>query len=376
MNSRIAGGPSTRQNRGFAALRFTAGRRRLSAWVAFALLVFTPAVSAAVVLQYHHISDRTPASTSTSPERFAMHLEYLAEHGFDVVPLQDLVDALGRGEALPDRTAAITFDDGYLSIFEVAWPMLRARGWPFTVFVSTGPHDSGQRPFLSWDQIRELQAGGATIANHTVSHAYLVRRQPSGGEAAWRDWATAEIVSAERRIAAETGQTVKLLAWPYGEYDAALREIAASLGYAAFGQHSGPLAAHSDPVALPRFPFGGPYGDRQDFATKVNSLPLPLAAGRASIRLFGKDRLPLDDSVLSRDRTPPLLGLRLEASFDPQRLSCFATGQGPARVTVESPWILVQALAPLDPGRSRYNCTAPAGPPGRYYWYSQPWLIQ
>ena len=55
------------------------------------------------------------------------------------VPLQELVDALRAGQPLPDRTAAITFDDGYISIYDTAWPLLRARGWPFTVFVNTEP---------------------------------------------------------------------------------------------------------------------------------------------------------------------------------------------------------------------------------------------
>jgi hypothetical protein len=75
------------------------------------LLSFTQLLQAAVVRQYHHVSDETPASTSTSPERFAMHLDYLQQSGFEVVPLQDLAETLRAGKNLPDRTAAITFAD-------------------------------------------------------------------------------------------------------------------------------------------------------------------------------------------------------------------------------------------------------------------------
>ena len=60
-------------------------------------LLFTPLLRAAVVLQYHHVSEDTPASTSTSPQRFAMQLDYLQQAGFAIVPLQDLVDALRAG---------------------------------------------------------------------------------------------------------------------------------------------------------------------------------------------------------------------------------------------------------------------------------------
>ena len=77
----------------------------------FALLLGAQA-HALVILQYHHISDTTPASTSTSPERFGMHLAYLEKHDFDVVPLEQLVQILRSGQPLPDRSVAITFDDG------------------------------------------------------------------------------------------------------------------------------------------------------------------------------------------------------------------------------------------------------------------------
>ena len=128
----------------------------------------------AVVLQYHHVDSETPASTSTPPGRFAMHLDYLADNGFEVVRLERLVARIRQGLPLPDRTVAITFDDGYVSIYETAFPMLREKGWPFTVFVNSEPHDQRKPLFMSWDQLRELHAGGATIANHTVGHPSLL----------------------------------------------------------------------------------------------------------------------------------------------------------------------------------------------------------
>ena len=127
-------------------------------------------LNAAVVLQYHHVSDETPASTSTSPERFAMHLEYLSEAGFDIVPLHDLVDALRAGQPLPDKAAAITFDDGYISIYDTAWPMLKAKGWTFTVFVNTEPHDQ-DRQALSLPQVDSSEAGSPSASSSPRSAA-------------------------------------------------------------------------------------------------------------------------------------------------------------------------------------------------------------
>jgi biofilm PGA synthesis lipoprotein PgaB len=333
-------------------------------------------VRAAVVLQYHHVSVTTPASTSTSPERFAMHLAYLAGQGFEVVPLAALVQRLRSGQPLDDRTAAITFDDGYRSIYDTAYPLLVERGWPFTVFINSEPHDQRQSGFMSWEQLREMSGNGATIANHTVSHPYLLSRPPGMDEGAWRDGVAAEITSAQRRIEDEIGVAPKLLAYPYGEYNEAVLEIVGELGFTGFGQQSGPLADYSDLRVLPRFPFGGIYGDAADFTTKVNSLPMPLAPGTASIGRETGDGQPLADIVFTDGDVRPVLALRFEEEFDTGRINCFASGQGRAQLLRQNSTVRVQAERGLGPGRSRYNCTAPSGQAGRFFWYSQLWIVR
>lgn len=340
------------------------------------LLLYAPLSQAAVVLQYHHVSNETPASTSTSPERFAMHLDYLEQAGFEIVPLQDMVDALKAGQPLPDRTVAITFDDGYISIYETAWPMLKKKGWPFTVFINTEPHDRKKPLFMSWDQLRELHDAGATIANHTVSHPYLLQKLPGQDETAWQSWVASEITDAAKRIEQEIGENVMLFAYPYGEFDNIVLNIVGRLGYTGFGQHSGPLAPFNDPRALPRFPFGGPYGDHQDFATKVNSLPMPLATGENTIRWEAETGQALGDLVINGPSARPVLALRFDDGFDFGRLNCFASGQGRIPLKIEKPWVYVQAEQPLSNGRSRYNCTAASGQAGRFFWFSQLWIIR
>jgi peptidoglycan/xylan/chitin deacetylase (PgdA/CDA1 family) len=354
---------------------FTQNLRSLIGIVLFTLA--TPGcLQAAVVLQYHHISDTTPASTSTSPERFGMHLAYLEKHDFDVVPLEQLVQILRSGQPLPDRSVAITFDDGYSSIHDTAYPMLKSRGWPFTVFVNSEPHDRRQPSFMSWEQLREMRRNGGTIANHTVSHPYLLAHEEGLDEAAWRGWVADEITAAQSRIEAETGSTVKLLAYPFGEYDEAVLEVAQKLGFVGFGQQSGPLAEHSDLRVLPRFPFGGSYGDESDFATKVNSLPMPLAAGPDAISLESEGGEPLPDMVFNESGVRPILGLKFTEDFDTARVNCFVSGQGRTQPRTEGTWVYVRAEKGLGQGRSRYNCTAPSGQAGRFFWYSQLWIVR
>lgn len=319
----------------------------------------------AVILQYHHISSSTPPSTSTTPARFAEHMQYLQDQGFAVVPLASLIDARQKGLALPDKTAAITFDDGYDSIYTTALPILKTYGWPFTVFVSTDPVDQHLRHFMSWDQIRELAANGATIANHTATHAHLIRREGQEFEADWSARIRSEIERAQQRIQAEVGEAPAWLAYPYGEYNRQLQALVAEMGYVGIAQISGPLSPLSPLTALPRFPFGGSYGDSQDFALKVSTLPMPLTA----IELLDQSGEVITDVQLPAALTRPGLKLHLAKTDLTRQVQCYSNSKAlPA--TRDANTLAVITPVSLGAGRSRFNCTAPAGA-GRFYWYSQ-----
>jgi poly-beta-1,6-N-acetyl-D-glucosamine N-deacetylase len=322
-------------------------------------------VQAAVVLQYHHISEETPAATSISPRLFREHMAHLKQSGYRVLPLEKLVAHLRAGEALPDKAVAITFDDGYASVYTVAFPVLKHYGWPFTVFVNTKPLQQGLDQFIGWDKLREMASAGAAIANHSDSHPHLLRRQAGESERQWRQRVKEEILKAENTIAAQTGQRHQLFAYPYGEFDQTTRDLLAEMGFAAFGQHSGPLSVYDNLQALPRFPFGGVYGAMDDFKIKVASLPMPLAT--VEVRA-GEKRL--EDTVLPQGVAHPSLMLTLAQDGIADNVRCFASGQGVIPQQTMGRHITAQAEKPLPVGRSRYNCTAMSKEAGRYYWYS------
>src|SRR5690606_33663650 len=204
-------------------------------------LYVAASAQAAVVLQYHHVSSATPASTSVTPELFQQHMDYLAQQKFRIVPLTELIEKLKRGEALPDDTVAITFDDAYESVYSTAYPLLKKRNWPFTIFLNTEPHDQEKKSFATWAQVREMADDGVTIANHSTAHNHLLRLKKGENRAQWRKRITAEILDAEKRIKEKTGQSHKMLAYPYGEYDNQVKALVKKLGFVAFGQQSGPL---------------------------------------------------------------------------------------------------------------------------------------
>ncbi|AQT61928.1 polysaccharide deacetylase family protein [Cellvibrio sp. PSBB023] len=324
--------------------------------------------SAAVVILYHHVSDTTPKSTSISPAAFEAQMDYLAKNNFTVVPLLELTEKLRKGEPLPDKTVAISFDDSYASVYESAFPRLKKRGWPFTFFVNTDAVGTG-KIFVNWDQLREMAKAGATIANHSSSHTHLPRREGSESAAQWRDRITQDINNAQQKIKQEIGTAPMILAYPFGEYDVDVQRIAKKLGYIAFGQQSGALYGKGDLQSVPRFPFGGSFTALDDFILKVNTKPMPLT----EVEFYG-DNKQKQENLIVRESEKPWLVLTLSDDSLLKKINCFATGQGAITTAVIDNKLWVQPNKPLGTGRTRYNCTAYAGEKGRFYWYTQQWL--
>jgi len=320
----------------------------------------------AVILQYHHFGSDTPASTSVTLEQFDAHLEYLADNGYRVWPLQQVLERLRSGASLPDRVVAITVDDAFISVYREAYPRLLARNWPFTVFVATRPVDEQLSALMSWEQMREMAAHGVTFANHSLEHAHLIRRRADEDDAAWQARVSSDILQAQQRLEEELGEVPRWFAYPYGEYDASLRALLGTLGFTGFGQQSGPAGHGSDFLALPRFAISVAYASLADFSARVNSRPLPVA-----------EVTPLDP-LLPVEQSRPVMRVRLQpGAYDAAALACYVSGQGrvePVWLEREALQFEVRAAAPLPAGRSRYNCTAPSSRGNGYFWYSHLWI--
>lgn len=316
------------------------------------------------ILVYHHVSEDTPSSTSVSPSSFEAHLDYLEEQRFDVVSLPQLVAALSNGGPLPRRAVAITFDDAYASVYTEALPRLEARRWPFTVFVATDYVDRSYGAYLTWDQLRDIERRGGRIGNHTAAHRHLVRREPGESDAAWHRRVVEDITRAQSRLARELSQPLKMLAWPYGEFDRDLEAVAAELGFVAFGQQSGPAGVDSGLQRLPRFPVAEAYAGLDSLAEKLRSRALPLRV------------LAPEDRVLEPGAGPPSLTIRLPSGpYRRRQLRCYVPGQESAEIEWHDDVARIRAREPLKSGRSKFNCTAPSiAEPGVYYWYSHLWI--
>ena len=320
------------------------------------LLIFPLPSFSGVVLLYHHVADDTPVVTSITIAQFERHLETIEENGYEVVPLEMLTQTSLKSFSL-DKKLSITFDDGYKNILTNAFPLLKKRGWPFTIFVST-KFVGISKSYLSWEDLDYLERNGATIGNHTHSHGHLVRLGPNETEGDWLARVESEIITA-REILNEKGHNSQIFAYPYGEYNEKVRNIVGKLGMMGFGQHSGAIGPASDPLILPRFPLAGVYTGVDALADKLGSLAMPLET-RYQPPLVGENLRP----SLKLKFTDPTLRL--------ERVNCFGPGGLMEVSKISSTEISIKPKQELPVGRSRYNCTLRNK--NRYFWYSQLWM--
>lgn len=319
---------------------------------------------AAVILQYHHVSKTLPKVTSVDASTFRAHMQYLKKNDFKVIALDTLIEGLKQGESYNDKTVAITFDDGYDNNIEQAAPILNEFGYPYTIFVNPKLIDEQRSYVMTWEQLKTLSQQGALIANHSAQHDYLHHRLDGESDAQWQERIRADLQYSEKRIEEELGYSLKYLAYPYGEFDRALQQLVQDMGYVGIGQHSGAVGPDNDFTRLPRFPASGFYADLDTLSTKLASLP------------FHIDTLTYDDTVTTK-RQPELTISFKEKGFHQNQFACYVSGQGRAELNwLSAKQVKITAKQELGDGRARYNCTAPSQQAsGRYFWFSQPWVI-
>lgn len=305
----------------------------------------------AVIIMYHRFGEEKFPTTNVTLEQFDAHIKELSDGDYNVVALKTITDALKKGEKLPPRTIGITIDDGYLSIFEHAWPKLKAANFPFTLFISTRSVNVQNKSSMTWDQIRELEKDALVdIGHHGHSHGHMIEMEIKD--------AINDIALADEIYQRELGYIPDIFAFPYGEFNVELIEQLKLKNYrAGFGQYSSAASSGRDIMSLPRFSFNENYADLERFKLIINSRALPV-----------KDILPRF-SVLNNN--PPAIGFTMTEEIAGLRgLNCFPSHMSTAAnlTRIGNTRVEIRFDQPFPTGRHRINCTMP-GPDKRWYWF-------
>lgn len=235
-----------------------------------------------LALCYHAVSERWPAALSVTPDAFEAQMRILAARRYRGVGFSEL--AAGRA----GKTVAITFDDAFRSVFEIAFPIMARLGLTGTVFVVTAFPDSGgpmrwqgvdqwiggefeaEMEPMSWDQLGQLQDAGWEVGSHTHSHPHLTNLE---------DHALSEELERSREICGERmGRACRSIAYPYGDHDSRVIAAAAEAGYEA----ACTLPSRQHPAEPLRWPRVGIYqvDTGMRFRTKISPLVRRLRGDR------------------------------------------------------------------------------------------------
>jgi peptidoglycan/xylan/chitin deacetylase (PgdA/CDA1 family) len=317
-----------------------------------------PAEDSAVILLYHRFNEEKYPTTSISRDQFARHLAELKKKKYNVLPLTRITESFANKTKLPNRAIAITIDDAFASVYEVAYPMLKKANMPFTLFVSTLTVEKKGRDYLSWDQIREMAEDPlVTIGHHGHGHISLAKVSAEN--------ALADLKKASEIYKKELNFQPKIFAYPYGEFSEGLKEQLKSIGIkAAFAQYSSAANSHSDQLSLPRFALNDKYGDDSRFRVVINTRALPV-----------RDILPRQ-AVLNGNN-PPLIGFTVDKRVKYlKKLRCFPSHLGKeAQITIlGGNRVEIRFDKEYPKGRGRLNCTMP-GPNKRHYWFGLTFFV-
>ncbi|UCC65309.1 MAG: polysaccharide deacetylase family protein [Anaerolineae bacterium] len=205
------------------------------------------------ILTFHDI-DEDRSVISISPGVFRRGIARLHDRGYQTLSLLEAVDYLRRGASFPDRSLVITFDDGYQTVYDEAFPVLQRYGLSATVFLTVGEKGPGRpsdrlpslegRSMLTWRQIREMHRWGINFGAHTLTHPDLARLP--------FDRVEAEVCDSKAIIEDALGAPVACFAYPCGRYDRRSREVVQQYFACACSDKLGLITAGSDPYALER----------------------------------------------------------------------------------------------------------------------------
>jgi peptidoglycan/xylan/chitin deacetylase (PgdA/CDA1 family) len=180
------------------------------------------------ILVYHSIAPTHPGQNreqrllDVDTSMFRQQMFYLVANKYNVVPLSAVVDAVQGHGTIPPNSVAITFDDGWLSQFENALPILEQLHFTATFFIIT--HQVGQGAlFMGLGDVKELQREGMTIASHSQTHPDLSKVSASQ--------LRNEVVGSRQDLQKMLGVSPDLFAYPYGCWNNRVAAVVKSAGY-------------------------------------------------------------------------------------------------------------------------------------------------
>ena len=255
-----------------------------------------------ISIMYHRFNENKYPSTNIQIEVFSEQLKIIEKEGIKFIHPKNFKKSLSENKK--ERKILLTIDDGLLSFYQNAWPILKEKKIPFILFVNT--REVGSFNYMNWEQILELYNNeNVEIGNHSHSHEYLVEENP--------ETIKKDIIKSIKIFEEKLGRNSEFFSYPFGEYSLEFKKIIKGLGFKyAFGQHSGVIDETKDLWELPRFPINEKYGEIKRFSTLMKTLPLKFK------------KISPEDRYLLQSKNPPKVNIEFYENIrNLSQLNCF-----------------------------------------------------
>lgn len=196
------------------------------------------------VLMYHHVqSSADPFLNNVTPASFARQMDFIHRHGYRVISMDALVEALKTGQTLR-HSVVITFDDGNLDNYTQAFPVLKKYNFPAVEFVPAG-FVNVKPDAVTWDQLKDMARAGFVTGSHSYSHKYLPAQSPAQ--------LIKEVKESRELLEKGLGRPVKYFCYPSGGFTREIQQMLREAGYtAACTTNRAEAGSHNDLFALRR----------------------------------------------------------------------------------------------------------------------------
>lgn len=185
--------------------------------------------SSVPILLYHHIAEENPNNNEyiISPDNFYEHVLFLKNSGYECISLNDYYNYRNGLGVLPEKPIIITFDDGYYSNYQYAYPILKSLNAKATIFICTAfaEDDSlAEFPHFSWEQAKEMQESGIIdIQSHSHNHKSFFQLDKSE--------IIQELTLSKELIEKHLNKECNYFAYPNGMYNSQIQSLTKNAGY-------------------------------------------------------------------------------------------------------------------------------------------------
>ena len=221
------------------------------------------------ILTYHTFSESCKTPLCTPRKRFDRQMKYLKDNQYRVISLKQLRGFLRYRHRLPEKSIVITFDDGYSTVYDIAYPVFKKYGFKGTLLIYTDFVEKSKNA-ITWGELKELKAAGFEIGSHGVSHDDLTKKKKGENDKAYLARVERELLLSKKIIDKKLRQNTIYLAFPFGNYNQKILHLSEQLGYkVGLSVKRGGNPFFADPLALRRYQIRNM--DMKSFVTRLGT---------------------------------------------------------------------------------------------------------